>query len=75
MNANEFKDIFYNAEGYYSPTEGVAIMRITKEQELKEEEKKVSELIKNIKSIAKLAGYKISGRIVLVNETTKKVWK
>ena len=40
-----------------------------------EEEQKVSELIKDIKSIAKLAGYKISGRIVLVNLKTKKVWK
>lgn len=71
MDANDFKDIFYNAEGYYSPTEGRAIMKVINE----EEDQKVSELIKDIKSIAKLAGYKISGRIILVNLKTKKVWK
>ena len=62
-------DLKRNGSGYTDPTAYNAIKNVT------EEEKKLSKVIKTIKSIAELAGYEIEERIVLKDKQTGKIWR
>lgn len=58
-----------NAEGYPDPTAYKAIKKITGE------ETRYKTLIRSILDICSIAGFRIKGRIVLVDKRTGKVWR
>lgn len=58
-----------NAEEYYDPTAYKAIKNIDKEYE------RVRKLLRTIFYICKVAGFKIEGRIVLVDKKTGRIWR
>ncbi len=58
-----------NSEGYKDLTAYQAIKNIDKEEE------KFQKLLNAIFDICELAGFKIEGRIVLVNKKTGRIWR
>lgn len=58
-----------NSEGYKDLTAYQAIKNIDKEEE------KFQKLLNVIFDICDLAGFKIEGRIVLVNKKTGRIWR
>lgn len=65
MNDRELRR---NAEGYSDPTAYQAIKSIDQEDE------NFHKLLHTILNICELSGFRIEGRIVLVDEVTGKVW-
>lgn len=63
------RDLRRNAEGYSDPTAYRAIKNTDREDE------NFHELLHTIFNICELYGFRIEGRIVLVNEVTGKVWR
>jgi len=66
MNDRELRR---NAEGYSDPTAYQAIKNIEQEDE------NFHKLLHTIFNICELSGFRIEGRIVLVDEVTGKVWR
>ena len=66
MNDRELRR---NAEGYSDPTAYQAIKNIEQEDE------NFHKLLHTIFNICELSGFKIEGRIVLVDEVPGKVWR
>ena len=58
-----------NREHYHDPTADRAIQKISREQE------KLNLVIKIIKLICKLAGFKIVDRIILLDMKSNKTWR
>ena len=58
-----------NSEGYKDLTAYQAIRNIDKEEE------KFQKLLNVIFDICELSGFKIEGRIVLVNKKTGRIWR
>ena len=58
-----------NREHYHDPTADRAIQKISREQE------KLNLVIKIIKLICKLAGFKIVDRIILMDMKSNKTWR
>jgi len=72
MSYNEDVDLRRNASGCFDPTAYEAIKNVDNECVEKE---KFNKLLHTIFYICNLAGFKIQGRIVLINEATGRVWK
>lgn len=66
MNNRELRK---NSEGYFDPTTYEAIKNLDRE------ENRYRKLRKAIFSICELAGFKIEGRIVLIDKSSGKVWR
>lgn len=66
--------MYKNSEGYSDPTVGEAFSNIAKE-ERKETEAVISDLMKNIRYVAGLAGFDITNRIQFKERKTGKVFK
>ena len=64
-----YRDLIKNAEEYSDPTAYEAIKNIDKE------DKRFHKLLHTIFYICKVAGFKIEGRIVLVDKKTGRIWK
>lgn len=62
-----------NMEGYSDPTAYQAMRNIEREEYKSYE--RVRSLIKTIFYICELAGFRVDGRIVLVDKTTGRIWK
>lgn len=58
-----------NASGYYDPTAYQAIMNVDADAD------RCNKLIHMIKDMCDLAGFKVDGRIVLIDQETVKVWR
>jgi len=58
-----------NAEGYRDPTADKAIGNVSREQE------KISYLIKALRAVAGVYGYRIENRIILKDKETGRVWR
>lgn len=58
-----------NQSGCYDPTACEAISHADKEK------KKLTKTMETIRNICDIAGFKIEGRIVLVDKKTGKVWR
>lgn len=63
------RDLRKNAEEYSDPTAYEAIKNIDKEDE------RFHKLLHTIFNICELSGFRIEGRIVLINEVTGKVYR
>ena len=63
------RDLWLNASGCPDPTAYEAIKKIDKEVE------RFHKLLHTIFNICELSGFRIEGRIVLVDEVTGKVWR
>lgn len=63
------RDLRKNSEGYSDPTVYEAIKNIDKEDE------RFHKLLHMIFNICELSGFRIEGRIVLINEVTGKVYR
>ena len=63
------RDLRRNASGYPDPTAYQAIKNIDREDE------NFHKLLHTIFNICELSGFRIEGRIVLVDEVTGKVWR
>lgn len=59
----------YNGSGYFDPTMSAAIESDNKAR------KRVNRLLKTIFSICDIAGFKIDGRITLVDKETGEIWR
>lgn len=57
-----------NHEGYSDPTAGTALQNI-------ESEIRVKKLLKMIFELCELSGFRLEGRLTLVDKRTNKVWK
>ena len=57
-----------NHEGYSDPTASEALKNI-------DSEKRVKKLLKMIFELCELSGFRLQGRITLVDKRTNKVWK
>ncbi|MDD2298555.1 MAG: hypothetical protein PHU69_02830 [Fermentimonas sp.] len=66
MNDRELRR---NAEGYPDPTAYQAIKNIDREDE------NFHKLLHTIFNVCELSGFRIEGRIVLVDEVTGKIWR
>lgn len=62
------RDLRKNAEGYPDPTAYEAIKNI-------EEEERFNKLLHTIFNICELSGFRIEGRIVLIDKVTGKVYR
>ena len=62
------RDLRKNAEGYPDPTAYEAIKNI-------EAEERFNKLLYTIFNICELSGFRIEGRIVLIDEVTGKVYR
>lgn len=58
-----------NASGYSDPTAYQAI------KNMEDEDVKFHELLNTIFYVCRVAGFKIDGRITLINEETGRVWR
>lgn len=65
----EDRELRRNASGYIDPTAYTAIKNINKEEE------RFHKLLHTIFYICENAGFRIEGRIVLVDEETGRVWR
>ena len=63
------RDLWLNASGYPDPTAYQAIKNIDREDE------NFHKLLHTIFNICELSGFRIEGRIVLVDEVTGKVYR
>jgi len=63
------RDLRKNASGYSDPTAYRAIKNIDREDE------NFHKLLHTIFNICELSGFRIEGRIILVDEVTGKVWR
>lgn len=63
------KELRRNAEGYSDSTAYQAIKNIDREDE------NFHKLLHTIFNICELSGFRIEGRIILVDEVTGKVWR
>lgn len=63
------RDLRKNASGYSDPTAYEAIKNIDREDE------NFHKLLHTIFNICELSGFRIEGRIILVDKTSGKVWK
>ena len=63
------KELRKNASGYSDPTAYQAIKNIDREDD------NFHKLLYTIFNICELSGFRIEGRIVLVDEVTGKVWR
>lgn len=63
------RDLRKNSKGYSDPTVYEAIKNIDKEDE------RFHKLLHTIFNICELSGFRIEGRIVLINEVTGKVYR
>jgi hypothetical protein len=63
------RDLRKNAEGYSDPTAYEAIKNIDKEEE------RFNKLLHTIFEICELSGFRIEGRIILIDEVTGKVYR
>jgi hypothetical protein len=63
------RDLRKNAEGYSDPTAYEAIKNIDKEEE------RFHKLLHTIFEICELSGFRIEGRIILIDEVTGKVYR
>ena len=63
------RDLRKNASGYSDPTAYEAIKNIDQEGE------NFHKLLHTIFNICELSGFRIEGRIILVDKTSGKVWK
>lgn len=63
------KELRKNASGYSDPTAYRAIKNIDREDD------NFHKLLHTIFNICELSGFRIEGRIVLVDEVTGKVWR
>ncbi len=70
-------DGYKNSEGYSDPTPGAALSNITLEEKIRESERldKISSLIPILKMTAELVGFRIAGRITLIDIETGKKYK
>lgn len=73
LGLNEMKEEKLNGSGYYDPTAYAAIEKLLKEE--KELSKKVSELLKVLKTIIEWAGFELIGRIRLKDKKTGREFK
>lgn len=64
------RDLRKNSEGYSDPTVYEAIKNIDKK-----EDERFHKLLHTIFNICELSGFRIEGRIVLINEVTGKVYR
>lgn len=62
-------DLKRNAEHYYDPTAGEALRRVSAEEE------KHNKVLRAIFAICDAAGFRVEGRIVLVDKSNGKVWR
>lgn len=63
------RNVWRNAEEYFDPTAGAAI------RNYEEEHRRFRKLLRAIFYICELSGFRIEGRIVLVDKRTGKVWR
>lgn len=68
MRANN-RELRENASGCYDPTAYAALIKVNKEDE------RFRRLLGTIFYICDLAGFKVDGRIVLIDKRTGKVWR
>lgn len=73
MGKNKKPALFKNAEGYPDPTVGEAMANIAQEE--REQLEKIDTLIHAIKALVELAGFKVVGRITLLDKKTGKKYK
>ena len=66
---NEVDELKRNGSGYIDPTAEKALKNVTLE------EKRVSNIIKEIKTIAAEAGFEVAERIVLRDKKTGALWR
>ena len=71
------RDLRMNASGYPDPTAYQAIKNIDRKENGndEDEDEKFHKLLHTIFKICELSGFRIEGRIVLVDEATGKVWR
>ena len=62
-----------NGSGYYDPTAAAVLGKENKE--INRERDKLTKVMTTIRTICDLAGFKIEGRITLVDKKTGKVWR
>lgn len=62
-------DIYKNHEGYSDPTVHAVLKK------MEDEERRFHKLLNTIFYICELAGFKIEGRITLVDEKTGRIWR
>lgn len=63
------KDLKRNASGCYDPTAHKAIKNVNKENE------RFHKLLHTIFNICELAGFEVSGRIILIDKRTGRIWR
>jgi hypothetical protein len=63
------EDYKRNGSGYIDTTAYKAIKSVS------DEERKVSDLVKTLRSVAQLAGFEIEGRITLINKKSGREWR
>lgn len=64
-------DLRKNASGYFDPTAYQAIKKVDN----KGEDEVFNKLLHTIFNICDLSGFRVEGRIVLVDKTSGKVWR
>lgn len=65
--------VYKNAEGYSDPTAGAALSKIIREE--REQQQRVSDLIKVLKNIIKAAGFDLIGRIEIRDRKTGREYR
>ena len=71
------RDLKTNASGYPDPTAYQAIKNIDRKENGndEDEDEKFHKLLHTIFNICELSGFRIEGRIVLIDKVTGKVWR
>ena len=64
------KTVHKNAEGYFDPTAGALFSKAEREEAFG-----VRKLLNTLFTICDMAGFRVEGRIVLVDKKTGKVWR
>ena len=59
---------YKNVEGYHDPTAGIALQRVTKEEQNRVND--IRDLINTLKYISGLAGFEIVGRVTFKDKET-----
>jgi hypothetical protein len=63
-----------NAEGYHDPTAGIAVSRVTKEED-KETWKRIREMMQHFDYVAGINGFRIENRIIFRDLSTGKEFR